>query len=193
MRTRMCMHTHLHAQLIGVNHNGIFVISYLCYSDSIQLSVKIYFYIGRPDAFIVGILVYLVGSLILRSSSSLSPPRPFLLCEYKMDKYNKLTREVFIKPWWNYYVDQYLKFKQMVTLIVHLPEQPCQSVLSSYFTFEETKAEKGEYNPLWVHSFILFPINWNSWYNEYTYLNNFPHFKREKELFEYYESWQPRT
>lgn len=47
----------------------------------------------------------------------------------------------------------------MVTLIVHLPEQPCQSVLSSYFTFEETKAEKGEYNPLWVHSFILFPIN----------------------------------
>lgn len=74
MRTHMCMHTHLHAQLIGVNHNGIFVISYLCYSDSIQLSVKIYFYIGRPDAFIVGILVYLVGSLILRSSSSLSPP-----------------------------------------------------------------------------------------------------------------------
>lgn len=44
----------------------------------------------------------------------------------------------------------------MFTFIGHLLEQPCPLVLLSYFTVEETKAKKGEYNPLWVHSFILF-------------------------------------
>lgn len=48
-----------------------------------------------------------------------------------------------------------LKFKQMETFIEHLPKQLCHLVLLSHLTTEETKARKGEYNPLWVHSFIL--------------------------------------
>lgn len=43
--------------------------------------------------------------------------------------------------------------KQMVTFIGHLSEQQCYHLaLLPHFTAEETKAEKGEYNPFWADS-----------------------------------------
>lgn len=60
----------------------------------------------------------------------------------------------------------------MEIFIEHLPKQPCHLVLLFHFTAEEMKAKKGEYNPLWVHFFILNQVKILAT-NQHTYLNIF--------------------